>query len=244
MVAAQTALILGIVTAVGGGFAAFGYDLAGKLVAWVGVFLGIAAGGGVGWFAAPVFGVSPEALTARVGLTAGAAFAGAILGRLLFPVATRLAALAAGFVAPAVATLIVFVGSDVTQALATIRPTDPGTVSVALEELAAASAFDGGTFTTTLLIAGAAGLAGAVVAVRFHTQLIAVAVTALGAVFIGIVTPLWQQALNGGVQFGGGPEQASMVAIGAAFALGLVFQAVRHLDSGPFSDSGRRSLER
>lgn len=242
MVAVQTALVLGILTAVGVGFAAFGYDLAGKLVSWVGVFLGIAAGGGVGWFAAPVAGVSPEGLTARVGVTAGAALVGAILGRVLFPVATRLAALVAGFLAPAVATLIVFVGSDVTQTLATIDPTNPAAFSAALEELAAASAFEGGTFTTTLLIAGAAGLAGAIVAVRFHTQLIALAVTGLGAVFLGIVTPLWQQALGGGVQFGGGPSQASTIAIGAAFVLGVAVQAVRHLDVGSSRNSGR-SLE-
>lgn len=240
MAATQTLVVLGIVTAVGIGFTGFGYELAGRLVSWVGALAGVAAGGAAGWFAAPVLGSG--GIGAQLGFAAAGVLIGAIVGRLLFPVATRLAAVTAGFLAPAIATLIVFVGSDVTRVVTNAEPSPTG-ITAAAEELAAASAFSGSTFGTTLVVAGAAGLAGAIVAIRFHTHIIGVAVTGLGAVFIGIVAPLWEQALTGTVQFGGGADRASRIAILAALVLGLAFQAVRNLDSNDLPGSSGRSLE-
>ena len=55
MVATETLAALTVVSLVGGVFVLFGYDLAGRLVSWVGWVAGAAGGAAVAWLVVPGF---------------------------------------------------------------------------------------------------------------------------------------------------------------------------------------------
>lgn len=223
MITTQVGVVLGIVTVVGVTLAGFGYDLADQLFAYVGWLAGGVAGGVVGWFGVPL--VTTVDLAPRVGVALGAVVVGGILGRLFFPLATRLGMTVAGFVVTAGATLAVFVGSELTRVFTSVDPADP---AGSVEQVAALPVFESAAFTQTLLIAGVVGLLGAVLAARYYTVILTVAVTGLGAVLLGGVVPLWQAALSGSVTLGTGVSAVSPRTALAVFVVGLGVQFYRH----------------
>jgi hypothetical protein len=245
--AAPTTLVaLGIVTAVGVGFAFFGYDLADRLLTWIGWLAGAGAGGTAAWFLLPRFVTD---LTPQGQLVGGVILVvvGAIAGRILIPLFSRFTVVIAGFVATSGSTLVMLAGGQITGALVGIEPTGPpGEVSrevaTALSEL---PLFTSGQFQQFFAIAVVAGLLGAIVAARFYQAIITAAATAIGAALLGVVVPMWQEALNGGVDFGGGLGGVSPLWFGIALVLGIGFQLFNHGDDLdlPFVDEEPEPLE-
>lgn len=229
---------LGVVTLLGIGFTAFGYRLVSHFLRWTGWLGGASVGGVVAWQLLPQLVPSlttQQQLTWGVGLVIG----GAILGRLLLPAATRLAAMIAGFVATAGAVGLFFLGDSVLRQL---RQVDPTTAPAASLEAIAGSlsqALLGSQGLEVIGIIAAAGIVGAIVATRYHTELIAVGITAAGAVLLGAAVPLWQAALSGSVELGVGIASASLLWTLVALAAGLVIQLVDQRrdtsDENPFA---------
>lgn len=241
MLSAQTVVVLGVLTVVGITLTGFGYELADQVLSWIGWLAGGAAGGGIGWFVAP--SVIAGELPARIGLTAGAVIGGAILGRMLIPVATRLAMVIAGFLVSAGSVLLLFIGSDLTRVFAVVKITNPASITRAVEQVLSLAAFDSQTFTRTLVIAAVVGIFGAIVAARFYTVVLTITVSSIGAVLMGIVVPLWQQAIVGKLTLGVNSTRPLPVAVLGALVVGIAFQYYRHGDQVnlPFSRSSDSS---
>lgn len=220
---------MGIVTLIGGVAAGFGYDLADRLLSYVGWLGGGVAGGLAGWVGAPV--VATSELPPRVGLAVGGVLVGGILGRIFVPVATRFGMVIAGFVVSAGATLAVFVGSDVTRVVTGVSPSDPASALAVAERLAALPVFESEAFTRSAVIAVVIGLFGAILAARYYTVVSTVAVTGLGAALLGIVGPLWREALDGTVSLGVGVSTFSPAVAAGVLVAGLAVQFYRHGDT-------------
>lgn len=225
MVSAETLVALGVVTVVGVGCVGFGYDIAGELLSWIGWIGGAVGGAGVGWLAGPkLLAGGPEI---RAAVAVGGVIAGAILGRIVVPAASRLAVVIAGFLAAAGATLVVLVGGRVTNALAAVDLAEPSTAVPVLDRVGASV----GTIEETIVTVAVVGLLGAIVAARFYTVLLTALTTGVGAILLGIVGPLWEQALVGSVSLGGGFGALSPTWALLAFVAGVAFQYYRHGDA-------------
>jgi hypothetical protein len=235
----QTLITLGIVTAVGVGFTFFGYDLADQLLSWVGWVAGAGGGAAAGWFFLPT--ALPElTFQGRIVGVLLLLVAGAILGRVLIPLFSRFTVVIAGFVSTSGAVLIVLVGGQITNAIVGLSTeTD---METALMELAALPLFRQEEFQQFVVIALIAGVLGAVVAAKFYEAIITVTATGVGAALLGAAVPMWQQALAGGVSFGGGLGQVSYLWFGVALVLGIGSQVYRHrkeLDLPFVNDDGK-----
>lgn len=222
----QTVVPLLIVSALGVVFAGVGYRLVPLFLRWTGWIGGASLGGTVGWQLLPQL---TPGLTSEQHLlwTGGLVITGAIGGRLLLPVATRFAAIIAGFLSTAGAVMIVFLGDPVIRRLARTDPTtEPIETTLAVttdfQSLVAAQGIE------MIGITLAAGLAGAVAATRFHTELIATGITVIGAFLLGISIPLWQEALRGDAAIGVGTSSVSPTWIGIALLAGLAVQVYDH----------------
>ncbi|MFB6177082.1 MAG: hypothetical protein ABEI99_08085 [Halobaculum sp.] len=221
----QTLVTLGVVTAVGVAFAFFGYDLADQLLSWIGWLAGAGGGAAAGWFLLPT--ALPE-LTFQ-GRIVGAVLlvaVGAIVGRILIPLFSRFTVVIAGFVSTSGAVLVLLVGGQVTNAVANVSPgSSPTTV---VSRLAGLPVFETQQFQQFAVIALVAGILGAVVASKFYQLIVTVAATGIGAALLGVVLPMWEQALSGGVSFGGGLGQISPLWFVATLVLGIGTQLYRH----------------
>jgi hypothetical protein len=223
----QTLVMLGVVTAVGIGFAFFGYDLADQLLSWIGWLAGAGGGAAAGWFFLPA--VLPE-LTLQ-GRVVGAVLlvaVGAIVGRILIPLFSRFTVVIAGFVSTSGAVLVLLVGGQVTNAVTEVS--SGSNPAAALTTLAELSVFESQQFQQFAVVALVAGILGAVVASKFYQLIVTLAATGIGAVLLGVVLPMWQQALSGSVSFGGGLGQISLVWFLAVLVLGIGTQVYRHRD--------------
>lgn len=239
----QTLVTLGVVTLVGVGFAFFGYDLADQLLSWIGWLAGAGGGAAAGWFLLPT--ALPE-LTLQ-GRIVGAVLlvaAGAIAGRILIPLFSRFTVVIAGFVSTSGAVLVLLVGGQITNAVADVSSgSDPTTVLTRLAEL---PVFETQQFQQFAVVALVAGILGAVVASKFYQLIVTLAATGIGAVLLGVVLPLWEQALSGGVSFGGGLGQISPLWFLVALLLGVGTQVYRHredLDIPFLDDGGSEALQ-
>jgi hypothetical protein len=105
--------------------------------------------------------------------------------------------------------------------------------------------FTDSQFQQFLLIAALAGLLGGAAAARYYQAIVTVAATGLGAALLGAVVPLWQRALTGSVQFGGGLGRISELWFVVALVVGVVVQGYRHREAIPFlnDEMGRSALE-
>ena len=227
----QTVVPLIVVSVLGGVLAGLGYRLVPLFLRWTGWIGGASLGGVVGWQLLPQLA---PGLTAEQQLlwTAGLIVVGAVGGRIFLPVATRLAAIIAGFLSTAGAVGVFFLGDSIINRLSGVDPTtEPvetaATVTGDLQSLFAAQGVE------VLGIMLAAGLLGALTAIRFHTELIASGLTLTGAFLLGIVIPLWQRALGGDVVIGVGTSSVSITWAAAALAVGAAIQVYDHRYRGP-----------
>jgi hypothetical protein len=237
---AETLLALGIVTAVGVGFAFFGYDLTDRLLSWVGWIAGAGAGAAAGWFLVPrVLAVTTQARLVGVVVLL---VAGAIFGRVLIPLFSRFTVVIAGFVATAGAVLVVLAGGQVTNALVGVSVADPVGVTTRLTAL---PLFTDQRFQQLFLLALVAGVFGAVAAARFYEVVVTLAATGVGAALLGAAAPMWQEALSGSVSLGGGLGRISPLWAAVAFAVGIGSQVYRHREEIdlPLSDEMEEPLE-
>jgi hypothetical protein len=240
MVATETLAALTVVSLVGGGFVLFGYDLADRLVSWVGWVAGAGGGAAAAWLVVPRFvDVTFQGRLAGVGLLA---LAGAVLGRVFVPLVSRIAVVLGGFVATGGAVLVVLAGGQVTNAVVGVDAT-AGTQ--AISRLAELPLFTDSQFQQFLLIAALAGLLGGAAAARYYQVIVTVAATGLGAALLGAAVPLWQRALTGSVQFGGGLGRISRLWFAVALIAGVAIQGYRHRDEIPFlsDETGRSALD-
>ena len=231
----QTAIPLIVVSVLGGVFAGLGYRLVPLFLRWTGWIGGASLGGVVGWQLLPQLA---PALTAEQHLlwTAGLTVGGAIIGRIFLPVATRLAAVIAGFLSTAGAVAVFFLGDPIVNRLSGIDPTTrpvetTTTVTGDLQSLFVAQGVE------VLGIILAAGLLGGLAAIRFHTELIASGLTLAGAFLLGIVIPLWQRALEGDVAVGVGTSSISITWAAAALVVGVAIQVYDHRYRGAGEES-------
>lgn len=222
----QTLIPLLVVSLLGVGLAGFGYRLVTHFLRWTGWIGGGALGGVIGWQLLPqvVPGLATDQqLLWTLGLLAG----GAIIGRIFLPVATRLAAVLAGFLSTAGAVGIFFLGDPILNRLTGVDPTTEPietaeTLAFTLEGLFAAQGVE------VLGIMIAAGMVGAIVATRYHTELIAAGLTLGGAFLLGIVIPSWQTALDGSATLGVGVSSVSVTWAIVALGLGVIVQVLDH----------------
>lgn len=231
---------LAVVTLLGVGFAAFGYRLVSHFLRWTGWLGGAIVGGVAAWQVLPqvVTSISTQQqLTWGLALVVG----GGILGRLLLPTATRLVAMAGGFVATAGAVGLFFVGDSLLRQLSQVDPTGAPIASAETIATSMSQVLLGSQGPEIIMIIAASGLVGAIVATRYHTELIAVGITAAGAVLLGAAIPLWQAALRGSVELGVGVANASLLWTGVVLAAGIVIQVVDQRrdsdDDEPFATS-------
>lgn len=232
---ATTVIPLVVVSLLGVGLAGFGYRMVSHFLRWTGWIGGAAAGGIVGWQLLPQFvaGVTPDQ---RLLWAAGLLVGGALAGRILLPVATRLAAVIAGFLSSAGAVGVFFLGDPIINRLASVEPsTAPimtaSTLATDLEQLFIQQGIE-----IIILILGA-GLAGAIVAIRYHTELIAGGLTLVGAFLLGIALPLWQTALTGTATLGVGVGTISPLWAVIALVAGVLVQVLDHHGERLFGDS-------
>lgn len=215
-----------VVSLLGVGLSGFGYRLVSHFLRSAGWIGGAGLGGVIGWQILPQ--LIPElAASQQVTWTLALVIGGAVLGRLFFPVATRLAAVVAGFLSTAGAVGVFFVGESIINRIAGIDPTTEP-VSTAeqlvfnLEGLFVAQGVE------LLGVMLAAGVIGAIVATRYHTELIAAGLTLGGALLLGIAIPLWQTALAGSAALGAGVSSASVTWTAVALVAGITIQLVDH----------------
>ncbi|WP_435099878.1 hypothetical protein [Halorubrum sp. N11] len=232
---ATTLIPLLVVSLLGVVLAGLGYRLVAHLLRWTGWIGGGAVGGVAGWQLLPQFvpGLTPNQ---RLLWTGGLFVGGALAGRIVLPVATRLAAVITGFFSTAGAVGVFFLGDPIFNLFSTI---DPSTAPIAtartlatnLEQLVIAQGIE------TLILILAAGLVGAIVATRYHTELIAGGITLAGAFFLGIVLPLWQTVLTGTATLGVDVGTVSVIWTGVALVAGVLVQAIDHHGDRLFDDS-------
>lgn len=232
---ATTLVPLLVVSLLGVGLAGFGYRLVSHFLRWTGWVGGAAVGAVAGWQLLPQFvpSMTPDQ---QLLWTGGLFVGGALAGRLLLPVATRLAAVIAGFLSTASAVSIFFLGDPILNRLANTDPTTAPvstatTLATDLEQLFAAQGIE------ILVLILAAGLVGAIVATRYHTELIASELTLGGAFLLGIVFPLWQTAITGAATLGVGVGSVSVMWALVALIGGLLIQILDHHGDRLFGDS-------
>lgn len=221
-----TLVPLVVVSVLGIGLAGFGYRLVSHFLRWIGWIGGAAVGGVVGWQLLPQFvpGLTPDQ---RLLWAAGLFVGGALAGRILLPVATRLATIIAGFLSTASAVGIFFLGDPILNRLASIDPstatiTTATTLATDLEQLFIEQGIE------ILVFILGAGLVGAIVATRYHTELIATGITLAGAFLLGIALPLWQTALTGTATLGVGVGTVSVMWTVVALVAGALIQVLDH----------------
>lgn len=232
---ATTFIPILVVSLLGIGLAGFGYRLVAHFLRWTGWIGGAAVGGVVGWRLLPQFvpGLTPDQ---QLLWTGGLLVGGALAGRILLPVATRLAAVIAGFLSTASAVGVFFLGDPILNRLASVELSSASITTVAtlvadLEQLFIAQGIE-----VLILILGA-GLVGAIVATRYHTELIAGGLTLAGAFLLGIALPLWQTALTGTATLGVGVRTVSMMWAVVALVAGILIQVLDHHGDRLFGDS-------
>lgn len=235
VLSATTIVPLVVVSLLGAGLTGFGYRMVSRFIRWTGWIGGAAAGGIVGWQLLPQFvaGVTPDQ---RLLWAAGLFVGGALAGRILLPVATRLATVIAGFLSSAGAVGVFFLGDPIINRLASVDPstapiTTASTLATDLEQLFIQQGIE-----IIILILGA-GLAGAIVATRYHTELIAGGLTLAGAFLLGIALPLWQTALTGTATLGVGVGTISPMWATIALVVGVLVQVLDHHGDRLFGDS-------
>lgn len=221
-----TLVPLSVVSLLGIALAGFGYRLVPHFLRWTGWLGGATLGGILGWQFLPEL-MSQPAPEQQIAWTAALVVVGAVLGRMFLPLATRLAAVIAGFLSTAGAVGIFFVGDSIRTRLTgvdlTTEPVETTvTLAVEFERLFAAQGVE------LLAILLAAGLAGAIVATRYHTELIAAGLTISGAFLLGIALPLWQTAVVGSVELGVGTSSASATWTVIALIAGVIIQLIDH----------------
>jgi len=224
---------LALVTAIGCVFAYFGYDLAAPLLKWIGWIAGAALGGTIGWVVVPQTANAAVQSEQRLLYAVVFLFFGALLGRALIPLVSRFVAGIAGFVATAVATVVTMSGEQVLTAAVAARPANaplPEQIAAVLDALASLPLFEQQAFQRLLLIAGVAGLIGALLAWRYYEPLVGIAMTVLGAGLLSVTIPLWRRGLAGDPALGEEFSRSSPLAFGAVLLTGLAFQFVRHSD--------------
>lgn len=230
-----TLIPLLVVSLLGIGLAGFGYRLVAHFLRWTGWIGGAAVGGVVGWQLLPQFipGLTPDQ---RLLLTAGLLIVSAIAGRIFIPVATQLAAVIAGFLSTASAVGIFFLGDPILNRLSSIDPaTAPiTTTTMLLTDLEQLLITQGVEILVLIL---ASGLAGAIVATRYHTELIAGGITLAGAFLLGIALPLWRTALTGTATLGVSVSTVSLTWAAVALVAGVFVQVLDHHGDRLFGDS-------
>lgn len=241
--APETLLPLGIVTIIGIGFTFFGYTLANQLLRWIGSLLGAGCGAAAGWFFLLQGSAEATVQSEAIGLLALFAV-GAIAGRILVPLFSRLFVVFISFTSTTGAVLILLAGTRITNA---ISNTVPDTLTLAeinemMAQLSALPLFHEQRLQQFFAIALVAGVLGVIIASKFYQTIITGVVTAIGAALLGVVGPLWQQALSGGVSFGGGLSPISPLWFAVVLMAGIVFQLHRYgsVSNSPFV--GKRRL--
>ena len=232
---ATTLIPLAVVSLLGIGLAGFGYRLVSHFLRWTGWIGGATVGGVAGWQLLPQFvpGLTPDQ---RLLWTAGLLIGGAIVGRILLPVATRLAAVIAGFLSTASAVGVFFLGDPILTRLSSVSfstapVTTLSTLVADLEQLFIAQGIE------IVVLILASGLVGAIIATRYHTELIAGGITLAGAFLLGIALPLWQTALTGAATLGVGVGTVSVMWAAIALIAGILIQVVDHHGDRLFGDS-------
>jgi hypothetical protein len=213
---------LGIVTALGLGFALRGYWLVSPALRWTGWIAGAISGAGVGWVVLPRV-AGPLTSETQLLWTAGLVVVGAIAGRLLLPATTRLVAVVAGGLTTAGAVLAVFLGDPIVGVITQYELTRnaAGQLPALITDLVSVVSTQG---VELFAIAAAAGLVGAITAVRFHDELLAAGITVIGALLVGVTVPLWEAALTGPAELGTSLQGASPSWTLLTLGVGVVVQ--------------------
>lgn len=227
MVGSATSLgALGLVTLVGAVFAFGGYGIAGQLVAWTGWIVGGAAGAAAGWTVVPrLLSGSPDRVVVALALLV----VGAVLGRLLLPLAGRLSVVVAGFVSASTAFVVFFEGRRVVNRLAGVDPavTSPREANAVLLRVSDLALLQD---QQLLALAAVAGVVGAAVAVRFYDLIVTAAVSAIGAALLSIAIPLWRDALTGRVTLAADAADVSPPLFAVVLVAGVLLQLYRYGD--------------
>lgn len=230
MVDLLTVGAVGAVTVVGLALLLFGFEIAKPLLGVGGAVAGAVIGGGFGLAILPSL-VGGLQFETQLFVAVGGILVGALFGYAFIPLVGRLAAAAAGFAGTALATVLVFAGEEVLDAVLEAIPANPvANPGGAIEALSTAPVFQQAALQETLAVAAGVGLIGGLIALRYYTDIVALVATSAGAALIGVVAPLWITIVSEGAVE---PTLAefSPLWFGAAFVIGAVFQLSRHFDA-------------
>lgn len=213
----------GVVTAIGVVLLLFGVEIAKPLLSAGGALAGAIAGGGIGVTVLPSLGgVAGETQAVAV---IGGILVGAVLGYTFVPLVGRLATAVAGFAGTALATTVVLTGEDVLDAVFDAVGAGPTEAMGTLHE----SVFAQVALQETLAVAVGVGLIGGLLALRYYASIVALVAMGAGAALLGVVMPLWSTLIEQGT-VDPTVSEFSVIWFGVAFAIGVVFQASRHID--------------
>lgn len=208
----------------------FAYELSRPLLSFAGTAGGLAGGFVLGVGVAPaVFGGSASSggilfLTATLVLFFG------LLGYILVPALGRLAFSIAGFVATALATLVVVSEGRVLDALFDAVPATVGEANPieVFERFVESPAFEESTVQQAFLLAVVLGFVGAALAMAYYDVVAMLAITGIGAAVLAGVVPLLSDGLGGDLDLAAEVTSLSPVWFALFFVTGIGFQLVRY----------------
>lgn len=208
----------------------FAYELSRPLLSFAGTVGGLVGGFVVGVGVAPgVFGGSASSggilfLTVTLVLFFG------VLGYILVPALGRLAFSIAGFVATALAALVVLSEGRVLDALFDATPATVGEANPleVFERFVDSSAFEESTVQQALLLAVVLGFVGAALAMAYYDLVAMIALSGVGAALLAGVVPLLRAGIDGELDLAAEVTNLSPVWFGLFFVTGIAFQLVRY----------------
>ena len=208
----------------------FAYELSRPLLSFAGTVGGLVGGFVLGVGIAPeVFGGSASSggilfLTATLVLFFG------LLGYILVPALGRLAFSIAGFVATALAALVVLSEGRVLDALFDAVPATVGEANPIgiFERFVESPAFEESTVQQAFLLAVVLGFVGAALAMAYYDVVAMLAITGVGAALLAGVVPLLGDGLGGDLDLAAEVTNLSPVWFVLFFLTGTGFQLVRY----------------
>lgn len=227
-----------VITGIGLMFTIGGYDLRNILLAWIGWLAGGMFGAITGWTLVPQ--VLDQTLThgEHLLVVAGAAFLGAIIGRIVISMLAQFAVAITAFVTGAFATLVLGIGEE---ALSTLSVPDTERAASSPEllftEIAELPLFTDPHLQQFLALAIIVGLAAAIISIHYYGAIMAITLTGLGAALLSTVYPIWEAIITESTVIVAEQAEPSPIVFAGVFIFGLIVQALRHRNRLTSSDS-------
>lgn len=190
--------VLCVNTALGCILVAGAHDLRGLVLGWAGWVGGAVGVGALGWLVIPEVIGGGIALRDRLGATIALVVVGAVIGRLLVPLAVRVSVAIVAVLCSTLATLVVIVGESILGAVYDpVDPSNPTLNAVEIEGIAETGLLTQPDLQQAVIVSVIVGSVAGVLAIRYYDIVITVALTGLGAGLLATIAPVWRAVVAG-----------------------------------------------